>query len=211
MGGAFSKTSWMQNPNAAGAPGGGGYLGLESWGADQGLGWAGKANKQLGREMQSGDYTGIAQSQLNPIIAMGEAARRGMEREAQLGGNALWAGDQPALRMAIGNEARRRLAEGTQMQLGNAIPQLWGQATQGYQGALNASRQAQLGALQSGLQGRLQSGQYQTKPGWLTNMMGVMGGLGGMMAGIPGMAGLGRSSPAGNMVTPDMFGGFIGS
>src|SRR4026207_689450 len=97
MGFFQSDPKFMNNPNAAGAPGQGGYLGLEDWGRGLGIGKAGKFNLGLMKDMRSGAYSGVAGGLLSPIHDRFATAGREAERNATMGGNAMYRGTQPAL------------------------------------------------------------------------------------------------------------------
>lgn len=195
MGKPFSHQQWQANPNAAGSAGGGGYLGLEDWGANVGLGKAGKSAKNIINQMASGDYGNLAGSLLSPIHDRYATQQRELTRNNQMGANAIYQGSQPALMAGLEDETRRQMAEGEGMAYGQAIPQLYGQATNTYQGALNQQQGSQLAAQEAALRARLGSGQYTTQPGWFDRVgqvAGLASQIGGMAMGIPAMGGGGR-------------------
>lgn len=170
-----------------------GVTNLENYGQNIGLGKAGKADKSIINQMVGGDYGGLAGSLLSPIHDQYATQGREQERNAMMSGNALIAGSQPALMAGLQNESRAKMAEGEGLAYGQAIPQLFGQAQQGYQNALNSQTGAQMSALQSALQGRLGANQYITQPGWMDRIgqvAGIAGQIGGLAMGIPGLGGM---------------------
>jgi len=197
MGHAFSHQQWNQNPNAAGSAGGGGYLGLENYAQNVGLGKAGKTAKGILNQMSSGDYGNLAGTILSPIHDRYATQLRELTRNNQMGANAMYQGTQPALMAGLEDETRRQMAEGEGLAYGQAIPQLYGQASGTYQGALNQQENQQLGALDAATRARLGSGQYNTQPGWFDRVGQVAGTaaqIGGMAMGIPAMGGPGMGA-----------------
>lgn len=206
MSGAFSHRQMETNHPAMT-----GVTNLENYGQNIGLGKAGKMDRQLLSQMASGDYSGIAGDQLAPIHDQYATQGREQERNAMLGGNAFLGGSQPALMASLQNDVRKQMSEGEGLAYGQAIPQLWSQASQGYQNALNAQTGAQMQALQGALQGRLGANQYITQPGWMDRVgqvAGIAGQIGGAAMGIPGLGGGGGG--LGATSTPTSLGGMWG-
>lgn len=201
MGFFQSDDKWIPNPNAMGAPGQGGILGLEDMGNNFTLGHAGKAAwKGILKPMMAGDYSALAGGLLSPIHDRYAANLRESERNALSGGNALYAGTQPALMQALQDEQRRKMAEGEGLAYGQAIPSLWESAAHTYQGALDSKRQEQLQAYQSALQGRLNSGHFMPQKSILDKIgqvVGIGSQVAGMAMGIPGIGGGGSSAMPG--------------
>lgn len=199
-----SDPKWMQNPNAAGAPGQGGYLGLEDFADNVNLGHAGKAAwKKIMSPMLAGDYSGLVGGLLSPIHDRYATNLRESERNALSGGNAMYAGTQPALMQALQDQQRKSMAEGEGLAYGQAIPSLWESAAHTYQGALDSKRQEQLQAYQSALQGRLNSGQFVPQKSLMDKIgqvVGIASQVGGMAMGIPGLGG-GSAGPAASQVS----------
>lgn len=192
MSGAFSHRTLETN-----APAMQGVTNLENYGQNIGLGKAGKYDKAIMGQMMGGDYSGIAGSLLSPIHDQYATQGREQERNAMMGANSFLAGSQPALMAGLQNESRAKMAEGEGLAYGQAIPQLFGQAQQGYQNALNAQTGSQMQALQGGLQGRLGANQYITQPGWMDRVgqvAGIAGQIGGLAMGIPGLGGMMRQA-----------------
>ena len=186
MGGAFSSRKLETNQPAMQ-----GVSNIENYGQNVGLGAAGRSAKGILKQMTGGNYSKLAGTLLSPIHDRYAANAREMERKSLMGGNAFARGTQPALMASIQNDAMKQMAEGEGLAYGQAIPALWGQASDQFQNALNARRGLEMGSLQSGLQGRLAANQYITKPGWLDRVGQVAGMVGGI-AGIPGLGGFGR-------------------
>lgn len=190
-----------------------GVTNLENYGQGIGLGKAGKYDKSIMNQMMGGDYSGIAGSLLSPIHDQYATAKREGDRNAMMGGNAMYAGTQPAMMAGLGMENARKMAEGEGLAYGQAVPQLWGQASQGYQNALNAQTGAQMQALQGGLQGRLGANQYITQPGWMDRVgqiAGIAGQIGGAAMSIPQLGGAMGGGGLGGVSTPTSLGGMWG-
>lgn len=114
-----------------------------------------------------------------------------MERDMTMGGNALVSGSQPALMASLENESRLKSQETEGLALSKAVPGLLSTLHSGLMEGVNSRRQAQLGGLQLGMQGRLGSGQYVYKPGWLSQVGQFASGFGSLASGFMGMPGLG--------------------
>lgn len=173
MGFFSSEPKWSQNPYALPA-----IQGLENYAANVGLGQAGKSARNIIKQMNTGDYSGLAGSMLSPIHDQYATAAREAIRNNSMGGNALMQGWQPALMANIEQESRRKMAEGEGLAYGQAIPQLWGQATQTLQAAKNARMQTELQAREAALRGRIAGSQFYQNPSIWQNIMSVGQGIG---------------------------------
>lgn len=173
MGFFSGNTSWSINPNAA--PG---IKGLEDFASHIGLGQAGKSARNVIKQMNSGDYSGLAGSMLAPIHDQYATNLREAVRSNSMGANAFTQGWQPGLMAAQEQDTRRKMAEGEGLAYGQAIPQLWGQATQTLQAAKNARMQTELAARQAALQGRIAGSQAQRNPSIWENIRSLAQGAG---------------------------------
>lgn len=141
------------------------------YGETVGLGMAGRQAKGLLKAFGKGDFdtNPILASYLTPIREQGQVARRENAREAGMGANALFAGQQPVLQRRLTDLANARTDEGTSRAISEAIPALYGQASGAYTAArgqrIGAEQDAlsrELAAIQAAMQGRL-AGTYKTK------------------------------------------------
>jgi len=188
----FSKPVYQHDPNLVGAPGTGGYLGLEDWVRNLGLGRAGVSAKEVLQAMNKGNYQGLAGTLLSPIHDRFATNLREGERNAMLGANALYAGTQPALMAGLQNTLRNQMAEGEGLAYGQAIPALWSTAGGMFQNALNALEGNQLAGLEGATRAR--AGQLTNEPGWfdrLGQVAGTAGQIAGLAMGIPQLGGAG--------------------
>lgn len=171
---------WAINPlvNNGGASS---ISGLEDYAAHTNLGKAGKFSKQIMGQMMGGDFSNLAGTLLSPIHDQYATQMREALRGNSMGGNAFAQGSQPALMANIEQDTRRKMAEGEGMAYGQAIPQLWNQASSTYQNALNNRNQTQLQALQTAMQARQNGAQFYQTPSTFSNIMSSASGLGSIL------------------------------
>jgi hypothetical protein len=177
--GFFSNApSWSQNPFAQPAIGG-----LENFANNVSLGQAGRSAKGIIKQMKSGDYTNLAGTMLSPIHDSYATNLREAIRGNSMGANAFMQGWQPGLMAANEQTTRAKMAQDEGLAYGQAIPQLYNQATSTYQNAYNARNQNELQAREAALRGRIAGSQmYQTPSTW-SNIVGFGQGL-GQLAGM---------------------------
>lgn len=156
--------------------------GLEDFAGGIGLGKAGKTAKHMLGQMESGDFGGTAGTFLSPIHDRFAADTREALRANSMGGNVFVQGSQPALMANIEQDTRRKMAEGEGMAYGQAIPQLYNQASGVFQNALNSREQMELAAREAALRGRLGASQAVGTPSTWQNIMGVGQGVGQLAA-----------------------------
>ena len=141
------------------------------YGESVGLGMAGKQAKALLKHLGQGNYDTdpLISSYLTPIREQGQVARRENAREAGMGANALFAGQQPVLQRRLTDLANARTDEGTSRAISEAIPALYGQASSAYTAArgqrIGAEQDAlarELAAISTAMQGRM-AGTYKKK------------------------------------------------
>lgn len=170
---------WIENPYAI--PG---AENMEAWGRQVGLGKAGKSAKGIIKQMSSGNYGGLAGTILSPIHDQYAAQLREAMRANTMGGNAFVQGSQPALMANIEQETRRKMAEGEGLAYGQAIPNLYGQATGTLQNAINSKNQTQLSAYEAALRARMGAGHHQQTPSTLGTIGNAVNTIGGIFAAI---------------------------
>lgn len=195
MGHAFSKPVFQHDPNLAGGPGTGGFLGLEDWVRNLGLGRAGESAKDVLRQMDKGNYQGLAGTLLSPIHDRFATNLREGERNAMMGANAMYAGTQPALMAGLQDTMRNKMAEGEGLAYGQAIPALWSSAGGMFQNALNSLEGNQLAGLEGATKAR--AGQLVNEPGWFDRVgqvAGTVGQIAGLAMGIPALGGAGAGA-----------------
>ena len=150
-----------------------GITGLEDFANTVNLGAAGKFAKNTLKDMNSGDYSGVAGTMLSPIHDRYATNLREAIRAGGMGGNAFALGSQPALMASIEQEQRRKMAEGEGLAYGQAVPELYQTMANTYQNALNNKQQTKLASLEAALRGRLGAvTPQQTKSAW-ENITGV--------------------------------------
>lgn len=168
-----SSKTWVNKPGMEGAGR------LTDFADSQGLGKAGKSAKHVLGQMDSGDYSGLAGTLLDPVRQTFAKRGQEMNRNALMGGNRFYAGTQPALMRGIENAAQLENNQNEGLAMGQAIPALWGQAGGQFQNALNSQRQAQLGGLSAAANALIASNQRYQQPGWLGELTDAFGSVAG--------------------------------
>jgi hypothetical protein len=153
-----------------------------------------RENRQLIKQMDAGNYGGIAGDLLAPIEQQGQANLEGQERSNAMGGNALMSGYQPALMTAANNLAANQTQQNEGMQIASAIPQIFTGASNTVLSGTEALDSLKDQALNQALQGTIASTVSKANPSGFSDLASSLGLLQSL-----GQSSMGMASAAGAM------------